>query len=122
MPDKASYEEDLHTTFDFFANNSTERLSVKAKEKYLRFPPEQRGGDLFLRIMLELLQVNNCEAVHYLIKLVKGIKISEIEGENVSTAVSTIWAAVDRLKSIIDPATNRDSLPDDFEDTIIQVL
>lgn len=108
-PKEDYFRQNLQLTFDFLENNSTEALWEKSFEEYEEYDLEQRGGPLIFIIMMKKLQSDTDNAVQYLISSVKNMKISSIEGENVSRAVSLVRGAYKRLKSV---GTNK--VPEEF--------
>ena len=80
----------MNLTYKDLVNNVEDSLQSKVKETYLKYPVEQKGGPLFFKIMIDILQNNSSEAAKYLISTVKDIKISNYDGENVEQVVSLI--------------------------------
>ena len=119
--DKKWYRQNLKLTFEYFTNNVEEDLQSKVLETYLGYPIEQRGGPLFFKIMMGILQNNSDEAAQYLIKTVRNIKLTNYEGENVSKVVSQIRGATNRLKNLEDENGNSE-MPPDFASDIIKIF
>ena len=71
--------------------------------------------------MMDILQSSSEEAAKYLIKTVKGIKITNYDGENVETFVSLIMGEVYRLQNLRS-GTNPDSIPTDFFEDIFRLF
>jgi hypothetical protein len=42
---------------------------------YLSYPEDDRGGPLFFKLLMDLLQNNSAEAAEYLVNVVKNLKI-----------------------------------------------
>lgn len=120
-PNNKWFCQNMNLTYEYFTNNVEEKLATKVKETYLKYPPEQRGGPLFFKIMIDILQNSSSEAAQYLISTVKGIHISNYSGENVEDVVSLIRGATSRLENLVD--TNGESLiPKDFVDDLIKIF
>ena len=71
-----------------------EKLAQKVKETYMNYPVKQRGGPLFFKIMMDILQNDFNEAARYLISTVKNINISTYDGENINEVVSLTRGAM----------------------------
>ena len=111
----------MNLTYEYFTNNVEEKLATKVKETYLKYPAEQRGGPLFFKIMIDILQKSSSEAAQYLISTVKGINISNYDGENIEQVVSLIRGATSRLDNLFDG--KGDSLiPKDFDEDLIRIF
>ena len=118
---KKWYRQNLKLTFEYFRNNVKEGLHSKVLEIYLSYPTEQRGGPLFFKIMMNILQNNSKEASQYLVKTVKNIKLTDYPGENVSKVVSLIRGATNRLKNLEDEDGKSEMAPD-FPSDIIKIF
>ena len=83
--------------------------------------PSQKGGTLYFKIMMGILQSSSEEAAKYLIKTVKETKITNYNGENVETVVSLIRGAVYCLQNLRS-GTYPDSIPTDFVEEIVRLF
>ena len=120
-PNNKWFCQNMNLTYEYFTNNVEEKLSTKVKETYLKYPPEQRGGPLFFKIMIEILQNSSGEAAQYLISTVKGINISSYNGENVENVVSLIRGATSRLENLVG-IRGESLIPKDFVDDLIKIF
>jgi hypothetical protein len=113
--------ENLKVTLEYLVNNTDENLVLKINETYLSHPVEERGGPLFFKLLMDLLQNNSAEAAEYLVNVVKNLKISNFDGENVLKVVSLIRGAVKRLTNLKD-ARGQSALPTDLADHLLDVF
>jgi hypothetical protein len=90
-------------------------LGAKCEEDYNKYPVEEGGGPLLFAIMMEKLVSRAEAATKYLQELVKGFKITSLQGENVSNAVSLIRGAHQRLSSI-------NELPNNFKEELLKAM
>jgi hypothetical protein len=116
-----SISENLKTTLEYLLNNMDENLVLKINETYLLYPVEECGGPLFFKLLMDLLQNNLAEAADYLVNVVKNLKISNFDGENVLKVVSLIRGAVKRLTNLKD-ARGQSALPTDLADHLLDVF
>jgi hypothetical protein len=116
-----SLSENLKTTFEYLLNNTDDNLVLKINETYLSYPVKERGGPLFFKLLMDLLQNNSAEAADYLVNVVKNLKISNFDGENVLKVVSLIRGAVKRLTNLKD-ARGQSALPTDLADHLLDVF
>ena len=89
-PDNKWFLQNLKLTHEHLANNAEDGLVTKINETYFTYPIEQHGGPLFFKLMLDILQNNSEEAATYLITMVKHLKITDFDGENINKVVSLI--------------------------------
>jgi hypothetical protein len=113
--------ENLKVTLEYLVNNTDENLVLKINETYLSYPVEERGGPLFFKLLMDLLQNNSAEAAEYLVNVVKHLKISNFDGENILKVVSLIRGAVKRLTNLKD-ATGQSALPKDLATHLLDVF
>jgi hypothetical protein len=113
--------ENLKVTLEYLVNNTNENLVLKINETYLSYPVEERGGPLFFKLLMDLLQNNSAEAAEYLVNVVKHLKISNFDGENILKVVSLIRGAVKRLTNLKD-ATGQSALPKDLANHLLDVF
>jgi hypothetical protein len=111
----------LKVTLEYLVNNTDENLVLKINETYLSYPVEERGGPLFFKLLMDLLQNNSAEAAEYLVNVVKHLKISNFDGENILNVVSLIRGAVKCLTSLKD-ATGQSALPKDLANHLLDVF
>ena len=111
----------MNLTYEYLTNNVEESLKSKVLKTYLNFPPQRRGGPLFFKIMINILQNNSNEAAKYLIQTVKDIEITNYAGENVSTVVSLIRGATNRLNNL-ENKYGKSQIPEDFITDIIKIF
>jgi hypothetical protein len=114
--------ENLKVTLEYLVNNTDKNLVLKINETCLAHPVEERGGPLFFKLwLMDLLQNNSAEAAEYLVNVVKNLKISNFDGENVLKVVSLIRGAVKRLTNLKD-ARGQSALPTDLADHLLDVF
>jgi hypothetical protein len=116
-PKKDYYRDNLQLSYDFLENNITNQLWEKCLESYEEYPPERRGGPLLFIIMMKKLQNNTDDAVEYLQNSVKGLSITNFDGEDVSRVVSLIKGAHKRLKGV-----GTSKVPADFPKWLIAIF
>jgi len=113
--------QNMNLTRDYMLNNVEEKLIQKVNETYLKYPMEERGGPLFFKIMIGILQNDSKDAAEFLINKVKTLNISTYEGENIETVVSLIRGAIDRLENLRDE-NDKSYIPDDFHEDLYNVF
>lgn len=121
LPDRETFRQNLRSTSENLQFNCEDRLHRKIEGTYNKFLPREKGGTLYFIIMMDILQSSSEEAAKYLIKTVKGIKITDYDGENVETIVGLIRGAVYRLQNLRS-GTNPDSIPTDFVEDIVNLF
>jgi hypothetical protein len=120
-PDNTWFVQNLKVTHEHLANNAEDRLVTKINETYYMYPFEQRGGPLFFKIMLDLLQNNSDDTATYLINVIKNLKITDFDGEDINKVVSLIRGAVSRLGNLKMKSGLR-ALPEDFAEILLKVF
>jgi hypothetical protein len=100
------------------SNNIDDNLVLKVNETY---SSSYRGGPLFFKLLMNLLQSNLAEAAEYLVNIVKNLKITNFPGENILKAVSLIHGTVKRLANLKD-TTGQLALPKDLADKLLDVF
>ncbi len=120
-PENLIYRQNLKLTQEHLANNAEDGLVAKIKETYDTYPMEQRGGPLFYKLMMDILQNNSEEATTYLVTTVKNINIQTYEGENINKVVSHIRGAVSRLSNM-KTKSGKSALPDDLVESLLKVF
>ena len=118
---QASYiSENMTYSLQFLQSNTSESLWNKCLESYEDYPPAQRGGPLMLFLILKKIQDNSESAIEALKTRVTKLKIRDIQGENVDTAVSLIKSTYTTLESA--STAERNYIPDDFPQTVLKVM
>jgi Zinc knuckle len=120
--DPKPFDEDLNISYDYLFKNTDYALQIKVLEKYNSYEPVFRGGSLFLKLVLDEITMTSTGAVEYLVSQVRKLNISEIQGQDVSKAVSMIRGAHMRLCHIKNPETKRNSVPDTFAKDVLNVM
>ena len=115
------FPQNLKLTHEYLVNNYKDKLVTKFIETYLSYQPEQSEGTLFLKIILYVFQDNSDETVEYLVNIVKTLKITEYNGENVNTVVSIIYIFVSCLSNLSYESVQRTS-PIFFSDYLLEVF
>ena len=119
--DQGTYvEQNLNITAEHLMKSCQEKLLAKVKETYDMRSNEEQGGPLFFKLLMDTLQIHSKEAAEYLVTMVKNLKISNIDGENVSEMNSKIRGAINRLKNLKDE-NGKSHLPDDMPTTLLEV-
>jgi len=113
------YRENLQLSYDFLANNTTEKLLEKCLETYEEFPSSQQGGPLLFIIMMKKLQSDTEAAVEFIQTTVKNMKLTLFDGEDVNRAITLIRAAHKRLKGV---GGDSSKVPLDFPRTLMDVF
>ena len=112
---KDYWRDNLTLTYHQLENSMATRLFNKCYEKYETYPENQRGGPLLFIIMMKQLVSNSEEAVSHLKKLISTMKISEVQGEDVSKVISLLRGANKHLRFI-------NKVPEDFGKQILKIL
>jgi hypothetical protein len=113
--------QNLKLTHEHLSNNSEDNLVAKVNETYFAYPIERRGGPLFFKIMMDILQNNSEDSAEFLVSKVKGLKITDFDGENVEKVVSLVRGAVKRLENL-KTKTGKNALPLDLAEQLIKVF
>jgi hypothetical protein len=79
-------------SYNLIKNNTDDNLFNKCLEEYEMFHPMQQGGPLILFLVLKKVHNASDQRLKHLKDKVATLKISDLEGENVNTAVSLINA------------------------------
>ena len=105
----------MKLTYNYFLSNSSNNLTKKVLEEYVKFPDSQCGGPLFFIIMMNVLLTHTESASEALIKNLRNLNLQKLTGKNVDKAVSLAWGAIQRL-------TNVNCLPQDIVSILISVF
>lgn len=108
------FRDNNRLTYEYMIEHVSQELHEKVMETYIRYSAEYRGGPLYFKIMMDTLVTNTETLSEQIIKEIKGYKISDIPGENISTAVS-------HLRSHCGNLFNIRKLPSDIELTLLAV-
>ena len=112
--------QNLNLTAEYLHKACEPSLERKVKETYNTYSPEEQGGPLFFKILMDTLQNNSEEASLYLINMVKQLNISKLDGKNVATANTLIRSALSRLTNLKDE-NGKSRMPDDMYKSLIKV-
>ena len=107
---------------DCIKNNMTDSLEAKVMETYRSFLPEERGGPLLFKVMMDQLLINTRDSADHLINKLKNFDLKNIQGEDVGKLTTMVRAVEKRLENMKDPTTKRPYLPDDLNVTLLRVL
>jgi hypothetical protein len=110
----------LNLSYNLIKYNTNDNLFKKYLEEYEMFHPMQRGGPLILFLVLKKVQNASEQHLKYLKDKVETLKISDLEGENVDTAVSLINAAYSIF--ISSSTATQSCVPPEWSKTLIQVF
>ena len=76
--------ENMTLIYNMTKKNTEDEMFGKALETYEKFHPMQQGGPLILMLILQYIHNDSEQYVEHLQKQVKNLKISKIEGDNVT--------------------------------------
>jgi hypothetical protein len=113
-------QENMVHTYTLLQNNTTESLWNKCLEEYKEYAPSQQGGPLMFFLIIGCIQSNSETAIEHLKKQIKNLKLRDLPGENVDTAVSLIKTTYQALENALTP--ERTYISEDFTQTILKVL
>ena len=112
--------ENMACTFTFLQNNTEENLWLKCLETYEECHPIQQGGPLMAHLILQRIQDSSEQALDLLSNQVKVLNTSELPGEDIEKAVSSI-KSTHRILQCSSTQT-RSHVPTDFARTVFQVF
>jgi len=81
----------------------------------MNVPALERGGPLFSKVMMDVINSNTEEAIRTLTLKLSIFKITSIQGENISKAVSQLWGMYRHL-------VISEKVPHDISDRLINVF
>ena len=114
-PKEPWFRENLTLTERQIQNSMKKGLLEKCMEQYQAYPEEERGGPLLFVIMMKLLVSNTEMANDHLKEMVKNLKISDYQGEDVPRVVSLLRWVYMRFK-------RNNTIPEHFDKTVLDVL
>ena len=118
--------ENLTLTFDYFRNNVDTDTYRKALETYNSYDLAERGGPLFFKIMMSLLQTDSVAVVQALKDRLTKMNLKNYEGEDVMKAVSHIRGVIKRLRGLerTDSTGNviETKVPSDLSKTLLEIF
>ena len=111
--------ENLSLTYTFLKNNTDDTLWAKCLSQFEQFPVKAQGGPLMFVLLMRRIQNTTETALSHLVEMIKRIKLSTIEGENVEKVVLLVKAAL----KLVNRASKTDvvHLPLDFPKTLLDV-
>jgi hypothetical protein len=95
-----TFTENLKLTLDYMKHNVTENIWNKVLEKYKPFREKQKGGPLFLKLMMNQLLSNTEAAAKVLLEKVEKYNIGNVQEKEVTKVTSQIVSVINRLKHI----------------------
>ena len=111
-----SYDvQNLDWTQELFNNSCNADLRDKVNEKVLGVHPFEIAGPLLFFHAMSLITTQTADAVRALTLRVTSLKLGDIQGENVGTAISQMRGALLRLKAL-------DKEPNDIVDKILNTM
>ena len=111
-----SYDvQNLDWTQELFNNSCNADLRDKVNEKVLGVHPFEIAGPLLFYHAMSLITTQTADAVRALTLRVTSLKLGDIQGENVGTAISQMRGALLRLKAL-------DKEPNDIVDKILNTM
>jgi hypothetical protein len=113
-------QENMAHTYTLLQNNTTESLWNKCLEEYEEYAPSQQGGPLMFFLIICRIQSNSKTAIKHLKKQIKNLKLRDLPGENVNTAISLIKTTYQALENA--STLEHTYIPEDFTQTILKVL
>jgi hypothetical protein len=84
---------------ELLENSCDAKLRDKVMEMLVLYPKDQHGGPLYYRILMGLITTTTAEATRTMVTRITTMKIRDIQGEDVSQAVSTIRGALRHLET-----------------------
>ena len=107
--------QNLDWTQELFNNSCNADLRDKVNEKVLGVHPFEIAGPLLFYHAMTLNTTQTADAVRALTLRVTNLKLGDIQGENVGTAISQMRGALLRLKAL-------DKIPNDLLDKILNTM
>ena len=107
--------QNLDWTQELFNNSCNADLRDKVNEKVLGVHPFEIAGPLLFYHGMSLITTQTADAVRALTLRVTNLKLGDIQGENVGTAISQMRGALLRLKAL-------DKVPNDIVDKILDTM
>ena len=107
--------QNLDWTQELFNNSCSADLRDKVNEKVLGVHPFEIAGPLLFFHAMSLITTQTADAVRALTLRVTNLKLGDIQGENVGTAISQMRGALLRLKAL-------DKVPNDIVDKILDTM
>jgi hypothetical protein len=101
----------LSLTQAYLENHCTATLKSSVLERLDTFPPEEKGGPLYFKIMMSILQDNSQETITYLLNQIKHLKIFSVDAEDVSKICGHMEPNSSVRFEIIDEADSDSVLP-----------
>ena len=108
------FQDNLRLGFEFMEKHTDLRLHQKVMETYSKYDSVYQGGPLYFKILIDLLVTNTEHMAESIIANITNFRISSLQGENVSTAVSMLKANCESLYHI-------KRLPSDIEVRLLRV-
>jgi hypothetical protein len=100
---------------ELLENSSEDELRDRVMESLTQIPQAEQGGPLYYFIMINLISSSTAEAIRTLINRITTLKIRDIQGEDVSKAISRIRGALRLL-------TNVNAVPPDIQFILIDIF
>ena len=107
--------QNLDWSQELFNNSCNAELRDKVNEKVLGVHPFEIAGPLLFYHAMTLITTQTADAVRALTLRVTNLKLGDIQGENVGTAISQMRGALLRLKAL-------DKVPNDIVDKILNTM
>ena len=89
--------QNLHWSAELLENSCDQDLLDKISERLISVPHLQRGGPLSFFFAMEEITSSTTDAVRTMERRVTSLKLTDFQGENVSTVVSQLRSAISRL-------------------------
>jgi len=113
-------QENLSITQQFLKNNTEDTLWNKALKDAQSYPIQLHGGPLMFVLLMKRIQDSSAIALAHLLKQIRNLKISDLQGEDVDKAVSM-------MRSVYNPMLNTSTdwhncVPDDFPKNALSIF
>lgn len=114
-----SFAKELEWSLIHFRNHVDQELYNVVHSEYISFPPEERGGPLFLKLLLLHLVYSNEANLEILINTVKTYKINEnVENEDMDKVIRLLKAVTDTILHL----RNTKTLPEKYTEHLCTAL
>ena len=106
---------DRQIVHEFLKNCCDATLTAKINEKMNQHEHTEKGAPLFFFYMIELISPNLDTTVRAVVKCLDNMKITDYDGENVSTVVTY-------LRTVSEYLTQNNAVPNDFDTMVFDVM
>jgi hypothetical protein len=110
-----TYSQNLHWTYMFFRNHTSDDLFDRVYNRYKRYPEKEQGGPLFFILLINQLLSNTAAAAESLRTRVENFQLNTLQGEDVDQANLILRGALNRLEHV-------NKMPDHVELTLTRIM